>query len=321
MDLIYTNAKKVDQGVLAAYTFDLAFGASENDFEMTVGSDEAVLEFGAFVYIEGTEYGGTVDAMKATTDGETITYTGRTWHGILNSKVLEPNSGEDYLVVSGDAHDVLTTLISRMGLGGLFTVAEEMSGISISNHKFTRYCKAYDGIRAMLEANGAKLVIAWEDRAVKLSVVPMVDYTDYPIDGDLATLRVEQHKNKVNHMICLGKGELADREIIHLYVDQFGRIGTVQYYTGLDEITDTYDNSNAESSDELKDGGTKRLKELMDSDKAEIAIIETEDFRYDIGDIVGASEIRSGVTVSAAVTRKIVKINNGVVSTEYKTGG
>ena len=321
MDLIYTDAKRVDQGVLATHTFDLSFGADENDFEMTIRSDEAVLEFGAFAYIEGTEYGGIVDAKKTGTNSETITYTGRTWHGILNSKVIQPDPGEDYLIVSGDAQDVLAMLIARLGLSGLFVAAENSASINIPNYQFHRYCKGYDGIRDMLGDNGAKLKIAWEDRVVCLYAEPIADYTDSPVDGDIATLTVEQHDKKVNHLICLGRGDLADREVIHLYVDQFGRIGDVQHYTGIEEFTDVYDNSSAESSDALRKEGITRLNELRNNDNAEITLPETEGLFYDIGDIVGASEVKSGVRVAAKVTQKIVKINNGVVSTEYKTGG
>lgn len=318
MDLIFTNAKKVDQGVLSTHSFDLSYGASENDFELTLGANEPTLETDACIYIEGTEYGGTVDGLKTSTNSETITYKGRTWHGILNSKVIQPDTGEDYLVVSGDANEVLSFLIDRLGLSGLFVADENQSGVNISNYKFHRYCKGYDGVADMLADNGGKLKIAWKDRAVHLSAEPIVDYTKSPVDGDIATLTVEQHKQKVNHLICLGKGDLADREVIHLYVDQFGRIGDVQYYTGLAEIADTYDNNN---SDDLRNDGIKRLKELRNNDKAEISLPESEGQIYDIGDIVGATEYKSGVSVSATVTQKIVKINNGVVSTEYKTGG
>lgn len=318
MDLIYTNAKRVDQGVLSAYALDLSIGASENDFEITIGTNEAVLESGAFLYMEGTEYGGTVDGLKANTNGSTITYNGRTWHGIINSKVIQPDSGSDYLIVSGDANDVLAFLITRLGLSGLFVAAEELSGVSVSGYQFSRYCKGYDGIRAMLAANGAKLKIVWENRSVVLSAEPIADYTESPVDGDIATLSVEQHSQKVNHLICLGKGNLSSREVIHLFIDQFGRIGNVQYYTGIDEITDTYDNSN---SDNLRNDGITKLKELRNVDKAEIALPETKGISYDIGDVVKATEYISGVSVTEAVTQKIVKIRNGVVSTEYKTGG
>lgn len=318
MDLIFTNAKRVDQGVLSAYAFDLSFGVDENNFEMTLGANEKMLEYGSFIYMEGTEYGGTIDGLKTSTKGETITYCGRTWHGIMNSKVIQPNTGEDYLVVSGDANEVLAFLIARLGLYGLFVAADKLSGVSISGYKFNRYCKGYDGIRAMLASVKAKLKIVWENRSVVLSAEPIADYTDSPIDGDIATLTVEQHKQKVNHLICLGKGDLAEREVIHLYVDQFGRIGNVQYYTGLDEIVNTYDNSN---SDNLRTDGITKLTELRNIDKAEIALPETEGLFYDIGDVVGANEYRSGIKVAETVTQKIVKIKNGVVSTEYKTGG
>ena len=317
MDLIYTDAERVDQGALSAYAFDLSFGSDENNFEMSIGIAEAVLEFKAFIYMEGTEYGGIVDIKKSHTDVESIIYKGRTWHGILNSKVLEPNAGKDYLTANGDANRVIAALITRMGLSGLFVAVEESSGINITTYQFHRYCKGYDGIRAMLAANGAKLKIAWKDRAVRLSAVPIVDYTETPVDGDEAVLSVEQHKAKVNHLICLGAGNLAEREVIHLYADQYGNIGDVQYYTGLDEVSETYDNSNSE---DLRSDGIKRFKELLDTDKAEISLPEDGDPTYDIGDIVGATDVHSGVSASAAVSKKIVRINNGVVSTEYKTG-
>lgn len=317
MDLIYTNAQRADLGVLFTHSFDLSYGDSENDFELTVGANEAPLEAGAFVYIDGTEYGGIIDGVKTSTNGETITYIGRTWHGILNSKVIEPDPGDDYFVISGYADDVLPRLINRLDLSDLFVASEEISDISWYAYKFPRYCKGYDGIRTMLEKAGAKLRIAWENRSVKLSAVPISDYSKLPVDGDTATLTVEQHNNKVNHLICLGKGDLAAREVIHLYVDNFGRIGESQHRFGVDEITDTYDNSNSE---DLYSDGIEHFAELRSIDKAEIAISETEGLTYDIGDIVGATEYKSGVSVAEKVTQKIVKINNGVVITEYKTG-
>ena len=319
MDLIYTDSERVDQGVLSTYAFDLSYGADaeENDFEITIGINEAVLEYGSFVYMEGTEYGGIVDAKKAKSNEESVTFMGRTWHGILNSKVIEPDSGKNYFVVSGDANAILSMLIDRLGLSGLFVAVEDLSGVNISGYQFHRYCKGYDGIRAMLAANGAKLKIVWKNRAVYLSAEPIVDYTELPVDGDEAILTVERHEKKVNHLVCLGRGELAEREVIHLYVDQFGGIGDVQYFTGLDEVADVYDNSNSE---DLRSDGIKKLKEVRDNDKAEMDLPESDTPMYDIGDIVGANDVVSGIGVSSAVTQKIVRINNGAISTEYKTG-
>ena len=317
MDLIYTNSERVDQGVLSAYAFDLSFGASENDFALVIGTAEAMLDYGSVIYMEGTEYGGIVDAKQARTNSESITYIGRTWHGLLNSKIIEPDSGENYCVVSGDANAILSLLIARMGLTELFTAKKETAGIDISNYQFHRYCKGYDGIADMLSDNGAKLKIAWKNQTVELSAVPIDDYTKNPIDGDTTTLTVEQHETKVNHLVCLGKGELAEREVIHLYVDQNGNIGDTQYYIGVDEVTEKYENSNTE---DLRSDGVKRLKELRDNDKAEITLPENDALTYDIGDIVEASDVQTGVSATASVTQKIVRINNGAISTEYKTG-
>lgn len=320
MDLIYTDGHGIDQGVLKTHAFDLSFGSSENDFELTLGADEPVLAYGAFVYIEGTEYGGMIDAMKTSTNSDTITYKGRTWHGIINSKVIEPDTGESHLVVAGDANEILHGLIARLNILGVFRVVDNLSGVNIPEYKFNRYCKTYDGIRAMLAKNGAKLKITWAGRCAYLSAEPIADYTESPIDGDIAPLTVEHHENKVNHLICLGRGNGAEREIIHLYVDQFGRIGRVQYYFNFAEIAETYENTNVESIEELEEGGIDRLTELLNNDTAEISLPETKGLSYDIGDIVGATEVKSGVSVSATVSQKIVKIINGVVSTEYKTG-
>lgn len=322
MDLNYTNSKKVDQGVLLAYSLDMSFGEdiNENDFELNIGSTETMLEDNSVIYIENTEYGGIVDGMKSNTASETLTHIGRTWHGILNSKVIQPDNGSDHLTVSGDANVVLAFLIVRLGLSGLFVAAESLSGINIANYQFSRYCMGYDGIRAMLKANGAKLKIRWKNRSVVISAEPIADYTESPVDGDVAPLTVERHGNKVNHLICLGRGEMAEREIIHLYVDQFGRIGDYQAFTGLEEVVDVFDYSNAESSDELRKGGIERLKELRDNDKIEVSINEGNDITYDICDIIAATDTKTKNTATATVIQKIVKINNGTISIEYKTG-
>ena len=322
MDLIYTNAKREDRGILLAYSLDLSFGedVEENDFELILGNNETALEDNSVIYIEDTEYGGIVDGVKINSESEATTHFGRTWHGVMNSKVIEPDTGENYLVVSGDAHEVLTALVSRMGLSGLFFVESESSGITITKYRIPRYCKGYDGIRKMLAANGAKLKIRWEHSAVALSVVPISDYSNEPVDDDIAPLVVERHGNKVNHLICLGRGELSNREIVHLYIDQNGRITDSQVYTGLEEVTEIFDYSNAESLDELIRGGVGRLKELRSNDKVEVSIREGVETVYDICDIVAAIDNKSGNVANATIVQKIVRINNGAVSIEYQTG-
>lgn len=314
------NASREDVGILHDYKLDLAYGEDENDFELLMPSSAHCCGKGFFVYMDGTEYGGIVDEIASDTDAEEVTYTGRTWHGLLNSKIIEPDAGQGYLVLSGEANTVLGALITRLGLGDLFAASDEDSGLIISNYKMNRYIPAYEGIRKMLKTEEGKLRFVFMGGKVILSAHPRGDYTqDGSLDSDLVDLKVKRHYNPVNHLICLGRGELAAREVIHLYVDADGNISKTQTFAGLDERTDVYDNSSAESLEDLENGGIDRLKELSLADEVDAAFDEDSD-KYEVQDLVGATDNIIGLTVTAEITKKIVTIENGQITISYKVG-
>ena len=120
MDLIYADAIRTDIGVLKDYKYDLAYGSGENDFELTVNTSNNVCNEDFLIYIEHTEYGGIIDSIDVDTSAKTIKYKGRTFHGLLDKKIIEPNSGQDYLTLSGDINVILSTLISRASLNSIF---------------------------------------------------------------------------------------------------------------------------------------------------------------------------------------------------------
>ena len=90
MDLIYMNSSKEDLGVLLDYEMDMAFGSGENDFEAKLQAKSHCCKEGYFLYMDGTEYGGIVDNIMSDTANNEVVYSGRTWHGILGSKVILP---------------------------------------------------------------------------------------------------------------------------------------------------------------------------------------------------------------------------------------
>ena len=319
MDLIYMNGERKDLGVLKDFSLDLAFGIDENDFECTVAENNHCCLGGYFLYIEGTEYGGIIDTIKVDTENQGITYIGRTWHGILESKILEPDTGEDYLKVSGEANAILATLISRLGLGDLFRASDADSEVNV-NYQMNRYIGGYNGIRKMLKESGAKLHISFEKGMVELSAVPLVDYSqNEQFDKDQIDFVITQNMAPVNHVICLGKGELAEREVIHVYADESGNISETQVFTGLDEVTVTYDYSNAESTDDLRQGGIDIIKEAWNSNEVSMDF-DSNDTVYDIGDIVGAKERNTEIEVAADITKKIVNISGKSTTIQYKVG-
>lgn len=319
MDLIYTTDKKEDIGVMQNFTFDLAFGADENNFELTVNTNNHVCREGYILYIEETEYGGVIDTIRVATDSNKLVYGGRTWHGILESKVIEPDPGEDYLVCDGDANIVLMFLIDRMGLTDLFKVSRKDSGLVISSYKMSRYVKGYLGIRKMLGTVNGKLKMNFQDGFVVLSAEPLVDYSqDDEFDSSQIDFDVKKNYRPVNHMICLGRGDLAERHVIHLYTDKSGSISHTQTQFGMNEVTDIYENVNAESDEELERGGTEALQELWNTDELQVDFDSTRN--YDIDDIVGARENTTGIFISRPIIKKIVTIKDEVVTISHKVG-
>ena len=319
MDLIYTNENRVDLGILFDYSLDLAFGSSENDFELKTSTSNHILREGYFLYIEGTEYGGIVDNIKVNTASKELIYAGRTYHGILESKVIEPDAGQNYLKVSGEANAVLGTLIQRLALTDLFKASTDISDFTISNYQFNRYVAGYTGIKQMLNSVGAKLHMTFEDGFVVLSALPIIDYSkDDEFDTDQIKFDIEKYYNPTNHLICLGKGELAERQIIHLYADTEGNISKTQTQFGLNERTEVYDYSSVESIEELESSGIEKFKELQNDGKVEMQLDAAQE--YDIDDIVGAREFVTGITMSKPIVKKIVTINKGIVRIENKVG-
>ena len=320
MDLIYMNEAKEDVGVLHDYILDMAFGKDENDFECQIVLGNHCCKEGYYLYSEGTEYGGIIDDIYVDTDKDELTYHGRTWHGILDSKVIEPDAGEDYLILSGDANEVLGTLISRLGLGELFVASTDASGITISNYKMNRYIAGYQGIRKMLKSFGGKLNIRFKNGMVELSAVPFLDYSkDEQFDTDQIEFVVKKKYHPINHVICLGQGDLAEREVIHLYTDSEGNLSHTQSLTGISEVTAIYENVNAGTSEELEQGGMELILESWESNEISFDF-NSNDETYDIGDIVGAKEYVTGIEVNAEITKKIVTINNNSTTISYKVG-
>ena len=318
-DICYTDARRVDVGVLRGASLNTVWGDSGNDFELTVdiASPERI-EDGALVYVEGTEYGGVVDEREASSSDGTIRYRGRSWHGMLRDRVLCPDAGADYLTVSGEANAVLLSIVSRMGLSDVMTVSSAASGIEV-RHQFERFCDAYSGIRAMLSASGARLAVAYDSAASRavLSAVPVVDWSDGPT-SDQAGVDVTRVSRPYNHLVCLGSGELRDRVVQHWYADEAGKVSGKQSLFGVDERATTYDYSNA-GADELSVKGPKKLSEYQQADSMDATL--DVDGAYAVGDVVPGTDVGTGTEVSVVVGTVDATVDELGVTVTYRAGG
>lgn len=264
MDLIYAdvvNGLIIDRGILNNYSVDISFGKDENNFQLKTPIEGTRLLEDQIVYVSGTEYGGVIDSVEVDTENLLMIYSGRTWHGILENKILYPPKGSDYMYLNGDANDILRQLLERMNIIAgdnnelyvapvypFMSVSEELSGIDISmrvTSESGNYAHGYTFIRDMLYANDAKLMIV----DGKLSAVPLVDYSN---DDDFLEgtdqFKAKRNYNSLNRLHCMGQGNLANRYTIDLYLDAnggllpFSRSNPIQdsdYYTDINALAES----------------------------------------------------------------------------------
>lgn len=289
------------------------------------------LTFSYFVYIPGTEYGGIIGQVLTDTTLDYVELKGHSWRGRLAKKVIEPPAGQDYKKVSGELNTVMKELIEPAfggseGTDSIFYVPDTDTGVTVSNYQFDRYCTLLDGITKMLKSKGYKLQITFRRNAgepgkVFVEAVPIVDYSpEIELSKDCQlNYNMQDVRDGVNHLVVTGKGELQDRNVLHLYVQKDGSIGKTQYYTGLDEIAEVYENTSTET-EELEKTSTEKLQELMNKQtfKMDVASLGLD---VKIGDIVGGRDYLTGMYMSKPIENITYAITNGVESKTYKLEG
>lgn len=249
MDLIYADETKKDIGVIKYFDMDIAFGADENNFELTLNLDQHCCQVGYYIYIDNTEYGGIIDGITVDTIKKSVTYSGRSWHGILDGKVLKPDSDarNDNVgrIVSGEANGLIASMIEEIGLEDDFEVSDEDSEITIFNYQIERYESAYKAMLKMLRSSYAKLKMAWNHATnkVKLWAELGVDHTTLDNwDSTQLNFTITNNQKFTNHLVCIGaddfsdKGELIARPVIHLFCDANG---VIQPYAQANPIKDS----------------------------------------------------------------------------------
>ena len=311
------NGKELRELLFSSY--DIEVGKTENSFQFQIKQQEyETIPSGARIYIPDTEYGGLFRELQTNTKEDVICPGGLTWRGMMQKKIIVPPSGQDYATDSGELNAIIRSRVES-ALPGMFIGSFESTGVSVTNFQYDRYCTLEAGLTKMLKSVGYRLDIRYSepDKAVIVSAVPIVDYSqsvEFSSDMQLNYI-MQMQGDGINHLICLGQGELKDRTVYHLYVDKNGNITTTQYYTGVDEITEVYDYAGAELPD-LIQYGEQRLRELMNTNVFQITVEPGTDI--EVGDIVGGKDYLSKMKMSAPITGKIVRWQNGFQTIEYK---
>ena len=336
MDLTYYRTRAnggPDSGYLTNFEadFDITNDINNptNDFAIkmplpdeTEGLYFAENRISTIVDFEGTEYGGIIMGSAIDIQEGIVTYTGRTWRGMLSGYIIEPPAGEDYLIVSGN----LVETIRSLPMHPLIDVAD--AAYSGNTFQFDRYITTFEGITKLIAAADSDLRFAMSfDQTegeytgrVTMRLVKVRDLTslvevsqDF---NDKINLKITRNHDTPRHLICLGKGDLKDREVIHLYADDNWNIQTAAIAGAYP--TDTYDFS---SSDKLLSDGMKHYKEVIGNHEQIDVSISDLDVR--LGDVISARDHLTGETVNAEINRIVYKCTNHgsyqKESYEYKT--
>ena len=277
--------------------YDFEIGDEENSFLVTIPRPEwESVANDSRIYIPGTEYGGLYKRLESDTKNNSVAVGGLTWRGMLQKKIISPPSGQDYATDSGELNAILGARVST-AFPGLFVGSSESTGITVS-FQYQRYVTMYDGLKALLKSVGYKMQIEYDQvlRKVVVSAVPIVDYSseiEYSSDMS-ADYSMTIDRTGINHLVCLGSGELRNRIVEHAEV---------------------YDYAGA-SRDDLIQSGVDQLKGELNLNEFRIELESEREVA--VGDIVGSRDYITGYTVTAPITTKIVKFEDGFVNIEYK---
>lgn len=328
MDLIYirydSSGELIDSGYLSRY--DAAFDITTdleyltNEFSLTMrlpDNAEGLLwsENGnsTIIFEEGTEYGGVISGSKPNLANGTIEYTGYTWRGLLMGYIIEPPAGQAYLTVSGNLADIINDLPI-----GEYIEAEETT-YTTRTYQFNRYVSTYKGITQLLAFADPALRMSFRFESdgdtgkAALSIIEARDLRDVvelSQDYGKIDLQITYDHSTPRHLICLGQGELTEREVIHLYADEDWNITQTEVPDAYPVAV--YDNT---STDNLLEDGIAYFAELIANH--EQIEVNASGLGVQLSDIIAAKDNLTGEYASAEITSVIRRVSDrGTYQTE-----
>lgn len=334
MDLMFirhdSEGNLLDSGYLTRY--DVAFDITTdleyltNEFELTMvlpdkAEDLLWSEGGntTMIFVEGTEFGGIITGSKADIKSNEITYSGWTWRGMLQNYIIEPPEGQAYLTVSGN----LATIINALPIPSYIEAAA--TAYTTAGYQFNRYVTTYKGITQMLASVNPNLRMSFsfesdqDSGTATLTIIEARDLRnliELSQDYGEIDLQITYDSTTPRHVICLGQGELTEREVIHLYADDDWSITQTPIPNAYP--TEVYDYS---SSTSLLADGTKHFEELIaNHQQIEVSITG---LGIQLSDIIAAKDNLTGESVEAEITSIIYRCSDRETyqteSFEYKT--
>lgn len=300
---------------------------AENSWQLRLGADswqQSPIMKGHSLYIDGTEWGGPVEKIAHNTRDGVVSLSGCTWRGMMARKVICPPEGKAYLYFNQTPVSKALRGIVLPQLGELFRIADDQADALITAS--FRFEPMLQGLQRMLAAGGLGMDVRYNSalRAVEISTRALQDHADsvdLSQDYGMDMVTTSGSLAGYNHLIALGRGELTERTVIHLYRLQNGSISTQRpaWAGSLAERSVVYDYPNAETPEELLKAATNKLKEYEALDILELDARDL-DIPAQLGDIVGARDRVTGMAGKAPITGMILKMSEAGIMIEKRVG-
>lgn len=319
MELIVADSAGKTLFPLADFELDMDSGwgdGVDNTFDLTVRDASAPLPEAAWrVYADGTEMGGRVERFELKTgrSSSELHWTGSTWSGVLAKRLLWPDAGQDYLTLAGDANAVLRQAVARLGLGSFFSVPDGDAGVAVSYRCSRDTPDAWTNLRLAMRSAGLRLDAKWVDGACRLQAAKVTDWRDR-VDSDLVDFDLTSALLVTNHLKAAGKGDLASRQVVDVYADSKGNVGTSKAMAGVFELEEYYDANNSEG-DDLRDQAVSRLKDMQAEGGVKVTV--GEGVSFGLGDVVEARHYSPNVTVSVEISSRVTTATGAGVAVTY----
>lgn len=319
MELIVADSAGKTLFPLSDFELDMDSGwgdGVDNTFDLIVRDASAPLPEAAWrVYADGTEMGGRVERFELKTgrSSSELHWTGSTWSGVLAKRLLWPDAGQDYLTLAGDANAVLRQVVARLGLGSFFSVPDGDAGVSVSYRCSRDVPDAWTNLRLAMRSAGLRLDARWVDGSCGLQAAKVTDWRGR-VDSDLVDFDLSSDLLVTNHLKAAGKGELASRQVVDVYADNRGNVGTSKAMAGVFELEEYYDANNSEG-DDLRDQAASRLKDMQTEGSVKVTV--GEGVSFGLGDVVEARHYSPNVTVSVEISSRVTTATGAGVAVTY----
>lgn len=266
------------------------------------------------------EWGGVIQGFEKNSTEQTTTITGLTWRGWMAQKIVRPSDGNDYYIISGT--DFLGAILSTMGEQNIWWGYQKWDEIDYPtsfSYQCPRYCTLLEAIEGFCSAYGFTFYIyattTQDGTAVRFGVRPVKEVETKNINY------IVKKENGINGLICLGQGELKDREVkclsLHPNNGKIYRTGSRLYWWGERTRASVYENAGA-TGEELYTYGEQRFKELLGGETVTINSLDYEGEQLFIGDTLTQYDETLGEWITATIGNKIYTEETGLGKIEYQ---